>query len=111
MRIILAALVLWLIPLIGVEVQEDESQHRREQDHGQQSGRRGPLQHLSGIQYYFDTDVRIWRGHTQYLDSEWGLTSIAQSLFRLAVGGEQRAVTVTVFAFRSPGDGGHVLRL
>ncbi len=41
----------------------------------------GPLQHLSGIQYYFDTDVRFWRGHTQYLDSEWGLTSIAQTQF------------------------------
>ncbi|MGE5185790.1 MAG: hypothetical protein ACM31C_27205 [Acidobacteriota bacterium] len=41
----------------------------------------GPLQHLSGIQYYFEGDVRFWRGHTQYLDSEWGLTSIAQPQF------------------------------
>lgn len=41
----------------------------------------GPLQHLSGIQYYFDQDVQFWRGHTQYLDSEWGLTSIAQPQF------------------------------
>lgn len=42
---------------------------------------KGPLQHLSGIQYYFDQDVRFWRGHTQYLDSAWGLTSIAQHQF------------------------------
>jgi hypothetical protein len=41
----------------------------------------GPLQHLSGIQFYFDQDVRFWRGHTQYLDSAWGLTSIAQPQF------------------------------
>ncbi|MGH9885056.1 MAG: hypothetical protein ACREBE_05990, partial [bacterium] len=41
----------------------------------------GPLQHLSGIQFYFDQDVRFWRGHTQYLDSSWGLTSIAQPQF------------------------------
>jgi hypothetical protein len=41
----------------------------------------GPLQHLSGIQFYFDQDVRFWRGHTQYLDSAWGLTSIAQAQF------------------------------
>lgn len=41
----------------------------------------GPLQHLSGIQYYFDQEVRFWRGHTQYLDSAWGLTSIAQPQF------------------------------
>jgi hypothetical protein len=36
---------------------------------------------MSGIQFYFDTEVKFWRGHTQYLDSEWGLTSIAQPQF------------------------------
>lgn len=41
----------------------------------------GPLQHLSGIQYYFDVPISFWRGHTLYLDSEWGLTSIAQPQF------------------------------
>ncbi len=41
----------------------------------------GPLQHLSGIQFFFEGEVRFWRGHTQYLDSEWGLTSIAQPQF------------------------------
>ena len=41
----------------------------------------GPLQHLSGIQFYFRRPMSFWRGHTQYLDAEWGLTSIAQSQF------------------------------
>ena len=49
----------------------------------QRDAPRGPLQHLSGIQFYFATDVRFWRGHTQYLDSEWGLTSISQPQFWL----------------------------
>jgi hypothetical protein len=47
----------------------------------------GPLQHLSGIQFYFDTDIRFWRGHTQYLDAPWGLTSIAQPQFWLRARG------------------------
>lgn len=42
---------------------------------------KGPLQHLSGIQFYFDAPLDFWRGHTQYLDAEWGLTSIAQPQF------------------------------
>ncbi|MEO8699588.1 MAG: NAD(P)-binding protein [Kofleriaceae bacterium] len=41
----------------------------------------GPLQHLAGIQFYFDTEVNFWRGHTQYLDSTWSLSSIAQPQF------------------------------
>ncbi|MFN0249076.1 MAG: NAD(P)-binding protein, partial [Kofleriaceae bacterium] len=42
---------------------------------------KGPLQHLSGIQFFFDQDLRVWRGHTQYLDSAWGLTSVSQPQF------------------------------
>ena len=42
---------------------------------------KSPLQHLAGIQFYFDTEVKFWRGHTQYLDSRWGLTSISQPQF------------------------------
>jgi len=41
----------------------------------------GPLQHLSGIQFYFDAPLDFWRGHTQYLDAQWGLTSISQLQF------------------------------
>jgi hypothetical protein len=43
----------------------------------------GPLQHLSGIQFYFDTSLSFWRGHTQYVDTPWGLTSVAQPQFWL----------------------------
>lgn len=42
---------------------------------------KGALQHLSGVQFYFDNGIDFWRGHTQYLDSAWGLTSIAQPQF------------------------------
>lgn len=41
----------------------------------------GPLQHLSGIQYYFATDVRFVPGHTVYPDTAWGLSSISQPQF------------------------------
>jgi len=41
----------------------------------------GPLQHLSGIQYYFTTDVRFVPGHTVYPDTAWGLSSISQPQF------------------------------
>jgi len=73
----------------------------------------GPLQHLSGIQYYFDQDLRFWRGHTQYLDSEWGLTSICQPQFwskvRNASDGYRSILSVDIGAFDrkyKPKDGG-----
>ncbi|MEO8551269.1 MAG: hypothetical protein ABI678_14905 [Kofleriaceae bacterium] len=73
----------------------------------------GPLQHLSGIQYYFDQDLRFWRGHTQYLDSEWGLTSICQPQFwskvRSASDGYRSILSVDLGAFDrkyQPKDGG-----
>jgi len=42
-----------------------------------------PLQHLSGVQYFFGTDkgVRLAEGHAIYMRAPWGLTSITQSLF------------------------------
>lgn len=36
-----------------------------------------PLRHVSGIQFYFETDVHPTKGHTIYLDSAWGLSSIS----------------------------------
>lgn len=54
-----------------------------------------PLRDMNGIQFYFDTEVRFWTGHTQYLDSEWGLTSIAQPQFwarRRGPGDDYRSV-------------------
>lgn len=43
----------------------------------------GPLQHLSGIQYFFRTDVGQEAGHILYLDSSWRLSAIAQPRFWL----------------------------
>jgi hypothetical protein len=37
-----------------------------------------PLRDLSGIQFYFENQVRIGRGHTYFVDSPWGLSSISQ---------------------------------
>jgi NAD(P)-binding Rossmann-like domain len=39
------------------------------------------LQHLTGIQFFFATDVLAKKGHTLYLDSEWRLSSISQTSF------------------------------
>ena len=36
------------------------------------------FQTLSGIQYFFDTEVQLVRGHIYYTGSEWGLSSINQ---------------------------------
>ncbi len=41
----------------------------------------GALQHLSGIQYYFRSEVKLLPGHTVYADSDWGLSSIFQTQF------------------------------
>ncbi|WP_437805120.1 NAD(P)-binding protein [Sorangium sp. So ce1078] len=40
-----------------------------------------PLQHLTGIQFFFPTDVMVREGHTLYLDSAWRLSSISQPRF------------------------------
>ncbi|WP_437564861.1 FAD-dependent oxidoreductase [Sorangium sp. So ce542] len=40
-----------------------------------------PLQHLTGIQFFFTTDVMARGGHTLYLDSPWRLSSISQPRF------------------------------
>jgi uncharacterized protein with NAD-binding domain and iron-sulfur cluster len=36
---------------------------------------------MNGIQFYFDRDVSNVRGHANYLDSPWALTSISQAQF------------------------------
>jgi hypothetical protein len=41
-------------------------------------GKKYPLRELTGIQYYFNNQIRIGRGHTYYLGSPWGLSSISQ---------------------------------
>jgi len=42
---------------------------------------RGVLQHMSGIQYYFRSEIKFLRGHTVYADAEWGLSSVFQPQF------------------------------
>ncbi|MDX1468258.1 MAG: NAD(P)-binding protein, partial [Acidimicrobiia bacterium] len=37
------------------------------------------FQTLSGIQFYFDTEFQLVRGHVYYTDSPWGLSSINQA--------------------------------
>jgi hypothetical protein len=37
-----------------------------------------PLRDLSGIQFFFDKEVRVGLGHTFYRDAAWGLSSISQ---------------------------------
>lgn len=37
------------------------------------------FQTLCGIQYYFDTEFQLVRGHMLYVGSEWGLSSVNQS--------------------------------
>ncbi len=46
--------------------------------HGRPIPAHWPLRDLSGIQYYFNHQVRIGRGHTYFVDSPWGLSSISQ---------------------------------
>jgi outer membrane protein OmpA-like peptidoglycan-associated protein len=41
----------------------------------------GALQHLSGIQYYFRSELKLLPGHVIYADSDWGLSSIFQTQF------------------------------
>jgi len=41
----------------------------------------GALQHMSGIQYYFTSDIRFVDGHIDFPDSEWGLSSVSQPQF------------------------------
>jgi hypothetical protein len=41
----------------------------------------GSHAHMSGIQYYFETDVEFIDGHIDYADAEWGLSSISQPQF------------------------------
>jgi hypothetical protein len=41
----------------------------------------GTVAHMSGIQFYFDSDVKFLAGHTHFPDSAWGLTAIFQPQF------------------------------
>jgi hypothetical protein len=66
----------------------------------------GPLRHLSGIQYYFDTSVHPTTGHTLYLDSAWRLSSISQLSFwsraRTPADGYRGIVSVDIGEWYTP---------
>lgn len=42
---------------------------------------RGPLRHLSGIQFFFDANLYFEHAHTLFLDAPWGLSCISQPQF------------------------------
>ena len=41
----------------------------------------GPLRHLTGVQYLFDTNIQFGQEHTLYMDAPWRLSSISQAHF------------------------------
>jgi hypothetical protein len=41
----------------------------------------GPLRHLTGVQYLFDTNIQFGQEHTLYMDAAWRLSSISQAHF------------------------------
>ncbi len=71
----------------------------------------GPLRHLSGIQYFFAQQLRLWRSHTQYLDAPAGLTAIAQPQFwsdpRNLLTGYRSVLSVDIGTFWPPERDGH----
>lgn len=42
-------------------------------------GDEGPWRWMTGIQFYFDADVRVPRGHVMCIDSPWGITYLSQT--------------------------------
>lgn len=70
-------------------------------------GSPGPFRQLSGIQFYFDTDVHPRKGHTIYLDSAWRLSSISPLSFwtreRTSADGYRGIVSVDVGEWCKPG--------
>jgi uncharacterized protein with NAD-binding domain and iron-sulfur cluster len=85
-----------------------------------QSGRRDPyaldqmgrvpwdrFQTLAGIQYFFDTEFQLLRGHMYYSGTEWGLSSINQSGMwerkpTLARDGHVSVLSVDIGDFNTP---------
>jgi hypothetical protein len=41
----------------------------------------GPFRHFPGIQFYLGADLKYTPGHTYYVDSTWGLSSVSQPQF------------------------------
>ncbi len=65
------------------------------------------FQTLAGIQYFFDTEFQLLRGHMYYSGTEWGLSSINQSGMwerqrTLARDGHVSVLSVDIGDFNSP---------
>ncbi|MCB9665075.1 MAG: hypothetical protein H6732_13250 [Alphaproteobacteria bacterium] len=60
---------------------EDGRLVRRDPEREPDVSRYDRLRTLSGIQYYFMHNVKLFRGHLYYLDAEWSLTSVGQQQF------------------------------
>jgi len=41
----------------------------------------GQVAHMSGIQFFFESEITAIRGHTDYTEAPWGLSSISQPQF------------------------------
>jgi hypothetical protein len=67
------------------------------------------FQTLAGIQFYFDTEFRLVRGHVYYSGTEWGLSSInQQDLWErkpvLPLDGFASVLSVDIGDFNTPSD-------
>ncbi len=71
-----------------------------------------PLQHLSGIQFFFESELQFARGHTVYMDAPWGLSSIAQPQFwaraRASYDGYRGLLSVDIGNWYTPGKSGRM---
>lgn len=71
----------------------------------------GALRHFSGIQYYLEEDVSWVRGHTYFVDTPYGLSSVSQAQYRRAELNWRSgfrgilSVDIGVFDGRRPSDG------
>jgi hypothetical protein len=68
----------------------------------------GPLRHLSGVQYLFDTNIQFGQEHTLYMDAPWRLSSISQAHFwrrrPTGIHGYRGIVSVDIGSFHRPAD-------
>src|SRR5581483_11225037 len=69
----------------GRRLPGEDFQKIRDLDLGDATAERpgGVLRHLTGMQFYFPSEIRFLPGHTVFPDSAWGLSSIYQPQFSL----------------------------
>jgi NAD(P)-binding Rossmann-like domain len=99
------------VPPAGGPMQptSDRPSHRRDPYALDQMGRVpwDRFQTLAGIQYFFDTEFQLLRGHMYYSGTEWGLSSINQSGMwerprTLARDGHVSVLSVDIGDFNTP---------